>query len=156
MGWKGDERGWDGWMASPTLWTWVWVSSRSWWWTGRPGVLQSMGLQRVRHDWVTELNCSSQYFQLLSFVGLFLRPFTVAHEVLLSMEFSRQEYSSGLPFPSPGDLPDPGIKPGSSALQTHSLPSEPLGSPSFHVSLAKLFSILKLYCSSIILSYKSF
>ena len=64
--------------------------------------------------------------------------------------------SSGLPFPSPGDLPDPGIKPGSSALQTHSLPSEPLGSPSFHVSLAKLFSILKLYCSSIMLSYKSF
>ena len=46
---------WDGWMASPTQWTWVWVNSRSWWWTGRPGVLQSMGSQRVRHDW-TELN----------------------------------------------------------------------------------------------------
>ena len=44
---KGDDRGWDGWMASPTQWTWVWVSSGSWWWTGRPGVLQSMGLQRV-------------------------------------------------------------------------------------------------------------
>ena len=43
-------------MASPTQWTWVWASSRSWWWTGRPGVLQSMGLQRVRHDWATELN----------------------------------------------------------------------------------------------------
>ena len=51
-----DERGWDGWMASPTQWRWVWVCSRSWWWTGRPGVLQSMGLQRVRHDWATELN----------------------------------------------------------------------------------------------------
>ena len=51
-----DDRGWDGWMASPTQWTWVWVSSRSWWWTGRPGMLQSMGLQRVRHDWATELN----------------------------------------------------------------------------------------------------
>ena len=53
---EGDDRGWDGWMASPTHWTWVWVNSRSWWWPGRPGVLQSMGLQRVRHDWTTELN----------------------------------------------------------------------------------------------------
>ena len=52
-GGEGDDRGWDGWMASPTQWTWVWVSSRSWWWTGRPCVLQSMGLQRVRHDGVT-------------------------------------------------------------------------------------------------------
>ena len=48
--------GWDGWMASLTLWTWVWVNSKSCWWTGRPGVLWFMGLQRVRHDWVTELN----------------------------------------------------------------------------------------------------
>ena len=55
-GGEGDNRGWDGWMASPIQWTWVWVSSRSWWWTGRPGVLQSMGLQRVGHDWATELN----------------------------------------------------------------------------------------------------
>ena len=55
-GGEGDDRGWDGWMASPTQWTWVWVDSRSWWWTGRPGVLWFMGLQRVRHDWVTELN----------------------------------------------------------------------------------------------------
>ena len=44
------------WWASATQWTWVWVNSRSWWWTGRPGVLRSMGSQRVRHDWVTELN----------------------------------------------------------------------------------------------------
>ena len=49
-----DDRGWDGWMASLTRWTWVWASSRSWWWTGKPGVLQSMELQRVRHNWVTE------------------------------------------------------------------------------------------------------
>ena len=55
-GGEGDNRGWDGWMASPTQWRWVWVNSRSWWWTGRPGVLQSMGSQRVRHDWATELN----------------------------------------------------------------------------------------------------
>ena len=51
-----DDRGWDGWMASPTRWTWVWVSSRTWWLTGKPGVLQSMGLQRVGHDWATKLN----------------------------------------------------------------------------------------------------
>ena len=51
-----DNRGQDGWMASPTQWTWVWVDSRSWWWTGRPGMLQSMVSQRVRHDWAIELN----------------------------------------------------------------------------------------------------
>ena len=50
-----DDRGWDNWTASLTQCTWVWVSSRSWWWTGRPGVLQFMGSQRVWHDWVTEL-----------------------------------------------------------------------------------------------------
>ena len=55
-GGEGDDRGWDGWMASPTQWTWVWVNSGSWWWTGRPGVLRSMGSQRVGHDWPTELN----------------------------------------------------------------------------------------------------
>ena len=55
-GGKGDDRGWDGWMASLTWCTWVWVNSGSWWWTGRTGVLWFMGLQRVRHDWVTELN----------------------------------------------------------------------------------------------------
>jgi len=49
------ERVWDGWMASLTRWKWVWASSRSWWWTGKPGMLQSMGSQRVRHDWATEL-----------------------------------------------------------------------------------------------------
>ena len=53
---RGDDRGWDGWMASPTRWTWVWASSGSWWWTGRPGMLWFMGSQRVRHDWTTELN----------------------------------------------------------------------------------------------------
>ena len=52
----GQSIGWDGWMASPTRWTWVWVSSRSWWWTGKPVMPQSMGSQRVRHNWATELN----------------------------------------------------------------------------------------------------
>ena len=55
-GGEGDDRGWDGWMASWTRWTWVWVNSGRWWWTGRPGVLQFMGSQRVGHDWATELN----------------------------------------------------------------------------------------------------
>ena len=55
-GGEGDDRGWDGWMASLTQWTWVWVDSRSWWWTGRPGVLRFMESQRVRHNWATELN----------------------------------------------------------------------------------------------------
>ena len=54
-GGEGGNRGWDGWMASLTQWTWVWVSSRSWWWTGRPGMLWFMGSQSVRHDWATEL-----------------------------------------------------------------------------------------------------
>ena len=49
-GGKGNDRGWDGWMASPTQWTWVWVDSGSWWWTGKPGVLQSMGSQKIRHE----------------------------------------------------------------------------------------------------------
>ena len=55
-GGEGDDRGWDGWVASLTQWAWVWVNSGSWWWTGRPGVLQFMGSQRVRQDWETELN----------------------------------------------------------------------------------------------------
>ena len=53
-GGEGDDRGWDGWMASPTRWTWVWVNSRSWWWMGKPGVLQSMGSRRVGYDLMTE------------------------------------------------------------------------------------------------------
>ena len=55
-GGEGDDRGWDGWMASPTRWTWVWGNSGSWWWTVKPGVLRFMGLQRVRHNWATKLN----------------------------------------------------------------------------------------------------
>ena len=55
-GGEGDDRGWYGWTASPTQWTWVWVDSGSWWWTGRSGVLWFMGSQRVGHNWATELN----------------------------------------------------------------------------------------------------
>ena len=53
---RGDDKGWDGWMASLTRWTWVWVDSGIWWWTGRPGVLQFVGSQRIGHDWAIELN----------------------------------------------------------------------------------------------------
>ena len=67
--------------------------------------------------------------KLLSCVKLFVTPWTVAYQAPLSMEFSRQEYWSGLPFPSPGDLPDPAIKPGFPALQADALPSEPPGKP---------------------------
>ena len=56
VGGAGDDRGWDGWMASLMTWTWDWVSYGNWCWTGRPGMLQSMGSQRVGHDWATELN----------------------------------------------------------------------------------------------------
>ena len=55
VGGEGDDRGWGGWMASPSQWTWVWVSPGSWWWTGNPGMLQSMGSQKVRHNGATEL-----------------------------------------------------------------------------------------------------
>ena len=64
VGGEGDNRGWDGWMALPTRGTWVWASSGSWWWTGKPSMLQSMGLQRVRHDWASELNCANKFYKL--------------------------------------------------------------------------------------------
>ena len=60
-----DDPGWDGWMASWTRWTWVWVNSGRWWWTGRPGLLRFMGSQRVGHNWATELNWTVQYFNLI-------------------------------------------------------------------------------------------
>ena len=72
---EGDNREWDDWVVSQTLWTWVWASSRRWWWTGKAGMLQSMGSQRVRHDWVTELMDWSLHYvslPLLIFCSLFL------------------------------------------------------------------------------------
>ena len=137
---KGNDRGWDSWMASLTLWTCIWASSRGWWRTGNPNVLQSMGSQRIGHNWANELNWTSHWKQKpaktsvgtpvvvkrryprsqgspetmfkvqvqwkwkvkvksLSHVRLFASPWTVAHQAPPSMEFSRQEYWSGLPFP---------------------------------------------------------
>ena len=83
-GGEGDNRGWGGWVASPTRCTWVWVNSGSWWQTGRPGVLWFMGSQRVGDDWATELNWLNPSCLFILFMG-----------------FSRQEYWSGLPFISP-------------------------------------------------------
>ena len=71
-GGEGDNKRWDGWMASPTQWTWVWVNFRSWWWTGRPGMLWFMGSQRVRHDWATELNWTRLYVFKNSPQGTFI------------------------------------------------------------------------------------
>ena len=76
-GGEGDDRGRDGWMASLTQWTWVWVDSGSWWWTGRPSALQSMGLRRVGHDWVTQ--------------------WTAAYQAPLSMGFARHKGDANQP-----------------------------------------------------------
>ena len=95
-GGEGDDRGWDGWMTSPTPWTWVWVNSGNLWWTGRPGVLRFMGSQRIGHDWAIELNwtewslCSysspwfNWIFLLLSFSVLVLN--------LLNFKSSRWDF----------------------------------------------------------------
>ena len=69
----GDDRGWDDWMASPTQWTWVWVYSGSWWWTGRPSGLWFMGSQRVGHDWATDLNWTEACILLVSHIVRNLR-----------------------------------------------------------------------------------
>ena len=69
-GGEGDDRGWDSWMASLTQWTWVWVDSGGWWWTGRPGVPRFMGSQRVGHDWATELNWRGPYVVCASETGI--------------------------------------------------------------------------------------
>ena len=71
-GGEGDDRGWDGWMASLAQWTWVWVNSRSWWWTGRLCMLWSMGSQRVGHDWGTELNWSNLVHMPASLCSLYI------------------------------------------------------------------------------------
>ena len=125
-------------------------------WTEEPGGLQSMGWQRLRHDWATSpfthtlewswgSDLRSYFFPLnpqirkqnclktgvclsFSLVWLFVTPWTIACQTPLSVGFSRQEYWSGLSFPSPGGLPNPGIEPGSPTLQADSLPSEPPGS----------------------------
>ena len=88
-------------------------------------------------DYITYHNIVVQW---LSCVRLFVAPWTVGHQAPLSMEFPRQEYWSGLPLPPPGDLPDPGIEPGSPALQVDSLPSEPPRNPIYHNTIVLIIS----------------
>ena len=107
---EGDNRGWNCWMASPTWWTWIWTSFSSWWWTERPSVLQSLGSQIVRHNWMTELI----HAQSLSCVSA--APWTVFRQVPMSMEFSRQEYWSSLSFLPSEHFPNPGTEPMPPAL----------------------------------------
>ena len=113
-GGKGDDRGWDGWMASSTQWTWVWVSSRSWWWTGRPGMLQSMESQRVGHDWATELNWNNNVMHKLFHVwvsaskDIFLDVKLLGHKIytpfvilqIVQICFSCGPYQFTLPSPN--------------------------------------------------------
>ena len=87
-----DDRGWDGWMASPTEWTWVWTSPGRRWRTGKPGLLESMGLQRVRYDWVTE---KQQDVHGLDMVSTFLATFSVSFLFPLPPQLSMPRY---LPF----------------------------------------------------------
>ena len=92
-----DDRGWDGWMASPTWWTWVWASSGSWWWTGKPGVLQSMGLQRVGPAWAIELNWTDCMSILLYFWSFCYLP-RVCRTTQLKA-FVSQDVDSGSTYP---------------------------------------------------------
>ena len=96
-----DNRGWDGWLASPTQGTWVWASSGSWWWTRKPGVLQFMGLQRVRHDWVNWSELDSHG----------------PTRLFCPWDFPGKNTKIGCHFLLHGmDLPDPGMEPTSPAL----------------------------------------
>ena len=92
-----DDRGWDGWIASPTQWTWVWVNSRSWWWTGRSGVLWFMGSQGVGHDWVTELNWTVPQYKIesLKFGGReasIALPWSSFHQFSISLEHATKSF----------------------------------------------------------------
>ena len=113
--WGQEEKGMaDGWMASLTQWTWVWVNSGSWWWTGRPGLLQSMGSPRVRHIWATDLNWNEEHrlWGLLSFCCCLVTKLSdslVSCQVPLSMGFPRHESWSSLPFPLQGIFPTQGL-----------------------------------------------
>ena len=97
--WWKEEKGMiedeDGWMASPTQWTWVWVNSRSWWWTGRPGMLQSMVSQRVRHDWATELNWTEvvEQFKTLTTNRIWQNYSLVWHTIWSSIHLTSQTAS---------------------------------------------------------------
>ena len=130
-GGEGDDRGWDGWMASPTQWMWVWVNSGSWWRMGRPAVAAAKSLQSCPTlcdtiygsppgspvsgilqartlEWgaISFSSAGKWKVKVKSFsrVRPLVTPWTAAHQAPPSMGFSRQEYGSGVPLPSPGML----------------------------------------------------
>ena len=93
-GGEGDDRRWEGWIASLTQWTWVWANSRSWCWTERPGMVRLMGSQRVGHDWVTELNWTELMLKLkLQYIGHLMRRVTHMEKTLIlgKIEGSRRK-----------------------------------------------------------------
>ena len=92
VGGEEDDGGWDGWMALPTQWTWVWVNSRSWWWGGKPGMLQPMGSQRVGHNWVTELNWKLLIFQFSSFKLVRYYSFASARMLIIWAEARKNKW----------------------------------------------------------------
>ena len=114
-------------------------------------LVQSHLLAMSSHSQRKEQGSSLVVLKVKSFsrVRLFATPWTVAYQASLSMGFSRQEYWSGLPFPSPGDLPDPGIKPRSPALQAEALPSEPC-------DLVMLWSVINIYLIFVLFLAQSF
>jgi len=110
-GGEGDNRGWNGRMASLTRWTWIWASSGRWWWTGKPGVLQSMGSQWVRHDWAAELNWNETHLAFLSFLYYsFIHSFTHLSHYLVNFINPTTCYPpTTLPIYLPVLLPHPPI-----------------------------------------------
>ena len=123
-GGEGDNREWDGWMASPMRWTcfWFWVGSGSWWWTGKPGVLQSMGSQRVGHDWATELTESLSQIQICDPMDCSM-PGSSIHGI------SQARILKWVSISSSGDLPTQGLNPHLLHWQEASLQLSHLGSP---------------------------
>ena len=129
VGGEGDDRGWDGWMGLLTQWTRVWVNSGSWRWTGRPGVLQSMGSQRVGHDWVTKHSTvHSRSVQSLSRVRLFATPWIAARQASLSITNSWSPPTNAYwfgdatqpPYPLSSPSPPPLILPSISVFSNES------------------------------------
>ena len=113
---EGDDRGWDGWMASLIQWTRVWASSGSWWWTGKPGVLRSTVSQRVEHNWTTELihiNFTNIFIYTTFPLSINLLTYSFISWLLTLMNRSSQPRSEHR-YP---------------ALQVDSLPSELPGKP---------------------------
>ena len=97
-----DDRGWDGWMASPTQWTWVWVNSGSWWWTGQPGVLQSMGSQSQTrlNDW-TELNWNNNNNKLSTVPFTFLSEYLYSYSAINFLSFGTHSMDASPMKPTP-------------------------------------------------------